>query len=120
MLIVRQVPGAAQFDPTDPTTGLVDLSVVAPGYPEIPWVIKTAGYNSIGAPHAFVFFLAPDGPLLPGGPRIDLLAGDPANTGTICPVAVPRDDNISWTLRFETVGKADLGTLSVYLFQEGV
>lgn len=120
MLVIREVPGAGQFDPNNPATGLIDLSVVAPGYPEVPWVIKSGGYNSTGAPHAFVFFLAPLGPLIPGGPRIDLLAADPANTGTICPVAIPRDDNFSWTLRFETVGKADLGTLSIYLLQEGV
>ena len=120
MLVIRDVPGAGQFDPNDPTTGLIDLSVVAPGYPEVPWVIKTGGYNSTGAPHAFVFFLATLGPLTPGGPRIDLLAADPANTGTICPVAIPRDDDLSWTLRFETVGKTDLGTLSIYLLQEGV
>ena len=46
MLVVRQVPGAGQFDPNDPATGLIDLSVVAPGYPEVPWVIKSGGYNS--------------------------------------------------------------------------
>ena len=120
MLIVREVPGAGQFDPTDAATGLVDLSVVAVGYPEVPWVIKTAGYNSTGAAHSFSFFLAPLGPLTPGGPRIDLLTAGPANTGTICPVPVPRDDFTSWTLRFETTGKTGLGTLSIYLLQEGV
>lgn len=119
MLVVRTVPGGSQFSDTDPANGLVEFSIT-PDFPEIPVVIKACGYNSTGAPHDFEFFLAPEGPLVPGGPRIVLLSASAANNGTICPTPVPRDDSLSWTLRFSTTGKGGDGTLSLYFVTEQI
>lgn len=119
MLVTRTEAGASQFVDTDPTSGLVEFAVT-PDFSEIPAVIKACGYSSTGAPHDFTFYLAPAGPLVPGGPRIILLSGSSANTGTVCATPVPRTDLESWTLRFSTSGKTGDGTLSIYFVTEAV
>ncbi len=118
MLIVRQVPGAGQFDPLDPASGLVELPAPASG-DDTQWRILTAGYVSAGAPHDFSLQLTSIAD--PSQPAIILLSATAANSGTPCPVWIPRDPGgESWVIRFETTGKADLGTLSLNLAFLGV
>jgi len=118
MLTVRQVPGAAQFDPLDPATGLVELPAPVSG-DDTQWRILSAGYVSSGAPHDFSLTLTSQAD--PSQPGIVLLSATSANSGTFCPVWIPREPSgDSWVIRFQTTGKTDTGTLSLNLAFLGV
>ena len=123
MLLIRQLPGAAQWDPNDPASGLFEFPDVVRGYPEIPIKIQNAGYSSTGAPHEIRIWLQPSGPVVPGGPEIEIARVTSGNAVAFlagCVPAVPRDEITGWTLRVESTGKTGLSTVSLYFNQTGL
>ncbi len=124
MLITRTIAGAAQFDPADPASGLFEFDLVPPGRGEITVKIENAGYSSDGAPHDIAIWLQPPGPIVPGGPRIEVAAVAGGNAITFvagCVTPVPRDEtDQAWTLRVETLGKTGDATVSIYYLIAGV
>jgi hypothetical protein len=124
MLVTRTIAGAVQFDPTDPTSGLFEFDPVPAGRGEITVKIENAGYNSDGPVHDIAIWLQPPGPIVPGGPRIEVAAVAGGNAITFvagCVTPVPRDESDqAWTLRVETLGKAGDATVSIYYLIAGV
>jgi len=122
VLITRTVPGATEFDPTDPTSGLVELDIPAGLGTDFQWRALTVGYSAAGAPHRIELWLQPPGPIVPGGPRVDIQTAVSATSITPCPFQVPsQGDGIvtpaeSWTVRLLTSGKSDTGTLTLNIF----
>ena len=122
MLITRTEAGSVDFDPNDPTSGLVELAVPPGIGSDFNWQAFTVGYSAAGAPHRIELFLAPPGPVVPGGPRVDLQTATSATSITPCHFYVPvQGDGISapvesWTVRLLTSGKTDTGTLTLSVF----
>jgi len=124
MLVIRTIAGGTQFDPTDPTSGLFEFDAVPVGRGEITVKIENAGYNSDGDPHDIEIWLQPAGPIVAGGPRIEVASASTANRITFvagCVTPVPRDDSDqAWTLRVQTSGKSGDATVSIYYLIAGV
>ena len=124
MIITRTIPGASQFDPADPSSGLFVFDEVPEGRSEITIKIENAGFSSDGPPHEIEIWLQPPGPIIAGGPKILVASSLAANDIAFiagCVTPIPRDESVTpWTLRVSTSGKSGDGSVSIYYLLSGV